>query len=145
MTHRPDRLISRQIFVAAPASEIFNLLADSARHGEIDGSGTIQSANVSNQRLALGATFGMSMKMGVPYKISNKVVEFEEGRRIAWQHFGGHTWRYILEPTDGGTIVTEEFDGNTAKSQIPLVLTGAYKKNAASIERTLSNLAAKFA
>ena len=40
----------------------------------------------------------MKMKIGAPYKILNEVVEFEEGRRIAWRHFAGHIWRYILEP-----------------------------------------------
>ena len=30
-------------------------------------------------------TFGMSMKMGVPYSMSNTVIEFEPDRRIAWQ------------------------------------------------------------
>ena len=52
----------------------------------------------------------MSMKIGVPYSISNTVVEFEEGSVIAWQHFGRHIWRYRLEPVPGGTTVTEEFD-----------------------------------
>jgi hypothetical protein len=87
----------------------------------------------------------MNMKMGVPYKMTNTVVEFEEGRRIAWQHLGGHTWRYILEPTDGGTIVTEEFDGNTAKTQLGLIVLRSYSHNAKAIEKTLANLAAKFA
>ena len=47
---------------------------------------------------------------GFPYKIRNTVVEFEEGRRIAWRHFGGHRWRYVLEPRGEGTHVTESFD-----------------------------------
>ena len=50
------------------------------------------------ERLSQGATFGMDMKpFGMPYKIRNTVVEFDEGRRIAWRHFGGHRWRYVLE------------------------------------------------
>ena len=62
-------------------------------------------------RLTKGADFGADMKLfGVPYKIHNKVVEFEEDRRIAWRHFGGHRWRYVLEPTAAGTLVTESFD-----------------------------------
>ena len=53
-------------------------------------------------RLSKGATFGVDMKLfGFPYKIRNTVVEFEEDRRVAWRHFGGHRWRYVLEPIDG--------------------------------------------
>ena len=43
---------------------------------------------------------------GLPYKITNRVVEFEADRRIAWRDFGGHRWRYGFSPTaDGGTVV----------------------------------------
>ena len=40
----------------------------------------------------------MDMKKGAPYKIKNKVVEFEPDRLIAWRHVGLHRWRYELEP-----------------------------------------------
>ena len=41
------------------------------------------------ERLSLGDSFGMKMRMGVPYRMRSKVVEFEPDRRIAWCHFGG--------------------------------------------------------
>jgi hypothetical protein len=31
----------------------------------------------------MGSTFGMSMQMGVPYSMTNTVIEFELDRRIA--------------------------------------------------------------
>jgi hypothetical protein len=134
-------VISRTAFVKAPPGTIFEILADPRRHGEIDGSGTIQNARVNAPaRLSLGATFGMDMKMGVPYRIVNTVVEFEENKQIAWRHFGGHIWRYILEPVNGGTQVTEQFDLRTAKSQLVLKLSKAETKNAKAIEKTLDNL-----
>ena len=37
------------------------------------------------ERLGLGATFGMSMHLGISYSMVNTVIEFEENRRIAWQ------------------------------------------------------------
>jgi hypothetical protein len=97
-------------------------------------------------RLTLGAKFGMSMKLGVPYKITNTVVEFEEGKQIAWRHFGGHIWRYILEPVGDGsqTKVTEQFDGNASKMPFALKLQKAHIRNKKSIEKTLDNLAALF-
>jgi hypothetical protein len=125
---------------------IFDLLADPRRHGEIDGSGSIQSAQIdAPERLSLDATFGMQMKIGVRYKITNTVVEFEEGKTIAWRHFGGHIWRYILEPVDGGTKVTEQFDWNKSKSPLILKLRKSPQDNAKSIEKTLENLVKRFA
>jgi hypothetical protein len=129
---------------AAPQT-IFDLLADPSKHGEIDGSGSVRNAQSSAPaRLSLGARFGMDMKLGVNYKITNEVVEFDEPRRIAWRHFGGHVWRYILEPVDGGTMVTEQFDWNTAKSPLMMRVMNYPAKNRVSIEKTLKRLADRF-
>ena len=104
-------MVSASRVIAASPEAIFDLLADPDQHHVIDGSGTVQAARSGNPtRLTLGAKFGMDMKMGVPYKITNEVVELEENRRIAWRHFGHHIWRYELEPVEGGTKVTESFD-----------------------------------
>ena len=146
MTSDPSRIVTRSTIVPAPAQVIFDLLADPRRHGEIDGSGSIQSAQINApERLSLNATFGMQMKIGLPYKITNTVVEFEEGKTIGWHHFGGHIWRYILEPVDGGTKVTEQFDWNKSKSPLVLKLRKSPQDNAKSIEKTLENLVKKFA
>jgi hypothetical protein len=141
----PAKIVSVTVSVKATPQEIFDLLADPSKHGEIDGSGSIQNAQSSApERLTLGAKFGMDMKIGVSYKITNEVVEFDEPRRIAWRHFGGHVWRYILEPTDGGTLVTEQFDWNTSKSQLLMRVMNYPAKNRASIEKTLERLAKRF-
>jgi hypothetical protein len=146
MTSDPSRIVSRSTIVPAPAQMIFDLLADPRRHNEIDGSGSVQSAQIdAPERLSLDATFGMQMKIGVRYKITNTVVEFEEGKTIAWRHFGGHIWRYILEPVDGGTKVTEQFDWNKSKSPFILKLRKSPQDNAKSIEKTLENLVKRFA
>ena len=109
----PKVSVSRVI--AAPAQKIFDLLADPRMHPVLDGSGTVKKSRDGNpQRLALGTRFGMDMRMGAPYRIRNTVVEFEEGRLIAWRHIGRHRWRYELEPVDGGTKVTETFDWSKA-------------------------------
>jgi uncharacterized protein YndB with AHSA1/START domain len=105
------RVISESVEIAAPAEVVFAILADPRQHARIDGSGSVQELLKGPERLSKGATFGMDMKLfGLPYKIRNTVVEFEEDRRIAWRHFGGHRWRYVLEPTATGTRVTESFD-----------------------------------
>lgn len=107
-----NKLISESIAVDAPLAAVFAIVADPRQHARIDGSGSVQSVTHGPERLSEGATFGAEMKLfGLPYKISNHVVEFEEDRRIAWRHFGGHRWRYEFAPTDdGGTQVTESFD-----------------------------------
>ncbi len=146
MTSDTTKIVSRSTIVPASAQMIFDLLADPRRHGEIDGSGSIQSAQLdAPERLSLNATFGMKMKIGLPYKITNTVVEFEETKTIAWRHFGGHIWRYILEPVDGGTKVTEQFDWNKSKSPLVLKLRNSPQENAKSMEKTLENLVKKFA
>jgi uncharacterized protein YndB with AHSA1/START domain len=130
-----------RVITASPEA-IFDVLADPARHGDIDGSGMVQNVRGESKRLELGSTFGMDMKLGpLPYRISNKVVELEENRLIAWAHFGGHRWRYELEPVDGGTKVTESFDWSTARIPQAIELMGYPKKHPANMEATLDRLA----
>jgi hypothetical protein len=141
----PNKVVSRETVVPSPPGAIFDLLADPRRHCEIDGSGSVRQSEIdAPERLSLGARFGMKMRIVVPYRITNEVVEFEEGRRIAWRHFGGHVWRYILEPVAGGTKVTEQFDWTNNRSPLMLKVMRAQENNAKSIERTLENLRERF-
>lgn len=136
-------IVSRSIVIDAPADVIFNLLADPRRHGEFDGSGSVREAVSGPERLAMGSTFRMDMRLGVPYRIGNTVKEFDEGRVIAWAHIGGHRWRYELEPLpDGSTRVIETFDATTARAPRALYLMDAYRRNARAIEETLPRLKA---
>ncbi|MBM3687274.1 MAG: dimethyladenosine transferase [Actinobacteria bacterium] len=136
-------IISRSIVVRAPAQGIFDILANPRRHPDFDGSGSVRVAISGPERLSAGAKFGMSMRLGVPYRVSSQVKEFDEGRLIAWAHLGGHRWRYVLEPlADGSTRVTETFDATTARSARALKLMDAYNRNTRAIEETLPRLAA---
>jgi uncharacterized protein YndB with AHSA1/START domain len=136
-----ERKVSVSRVIPADRQAIFDVLADPAMHPVIDGSGTVREVQDGGpERLAEGAKFGMDMKMGASYRILNTVVEFEEGRRIAWRHFHGHRWRYELADVDGGTEVTETFDWSTARSKLPLELAGIPKRNRAGMVRTLERL-----
>jgi uncharacterized protein YndB with AHSA1/START domain len=116
----PRDVVSVERVIAAPAQQIFEVLADPARHSEIDGSGSVKDPHPGTPaRLSLGATFGMSMKRGISYSMMNTVTEFDEPRRIAWSpkpvsgrgaRMVGRIWRYELEPVDGGTRVRETWD-----------------------------------
>jgi len=134
--------------IAAPPEAIFAYLVDPQKHREIDGSGTVRDAKGESQRLTLGSTFGMSMKMGLPYSMVSTVIEYEENRRIAWQthgptaigkYVGGRIWRYELEPAEGGTRVRESWDiRQESAATRPLVRKGAAKVRkdmAATLER----------
>ena len=70
-------VVSTERVIPAPAEVIFDLVADPARHPDIDGSGTVKQAKSDGGRLALGDTFGMSMHMGIGYSMFNTVTEFE--------------------------------------------------------------------
>jgi hypothetical protein len=143
--HDHGKVVSRSTVVPASADKIFDVLADARRHREFDGSGSVRDAFVdAPERLSLGAKFGMKMRIVVPYSMTNTVVEFEEGRRIGWRHVGGHVWRYILEPVEGGTKVTEEFDWSTNRAPLMLKVMNAQKNNANAIDKTLGRLVAMF-
>ena len=73
-----SRQVSRTAIVATTPEKIFGLLADPAQHPLIDGSGTVRAAQPGGpDRLSLGATFGMDMKLGPSYKILN--IRAQEG------------------------------------------------------------------
>lgn len=129
--------------MAASPEVIFDLLADPSKHGLFDGSGMVQKSTTESVRLSMGAKFAMSMKFKfLPYRIGNTVVEYEENRLIAWQHFGKHRWRYELEPIDADTtLVTETFDWSTSRSAKGIETAGYPKTNLANIEKTLERLA----
>ncbi len=145
--------VSVERVIAAPAGKIFELLADPARHHDIDGSGTVRAAKEPPARLAMGARFGMSMHLVIGYSMLNEVIEFDDGKRIAWQTrpasdrqaklFGGRIWRYELEPAGTGTRVRETWDVGREKGPLRYVLRiGPSKQHTrAAMEKTLANIA----
>jgi uncharacterized protein YndB with AHSA1/START domain len=136
------RAVSRTRFIKASPEAIFEVISNPAKHALIDGSGSVQSAQQGGPAaLVMGTEFGMNMKIGVPYKMQNTVVEFEPGRLIAWRHFGGHRWRWQIAPAEGGAMVTETFDWSTGKSPFFIELARYPARNAKSMEKSLVRLA----
>jgi uncharacterized protein YndB with AHSA1/START domain len=137
--------------IKATPEAIFDILADPSKHSLIDGSGMLQQAtDTRSERLALGDTFGMPMKMGVKYSTQSTVVEFEENRRIAWQtgpkgklerYVAGRIWRYELEPRDGATLVRESWDITGDHQRVLLKLGDIWSgKTRRDMELTLARL-----
>lgn len=142
-------VVSVERTIAAPPEAIFDLIADPERHRDIDGSGTVRDAKGESQRLELGSTFGMSMKMGLPYSMVSTVVEFEENRLLAWQtrgpgpigkHVAGRIWRYELEPVDGGTLVRESWDIRQESAITKPVVRMAAGKTRENMAKTLERI-----
>ena len=136
-------LVSVTRLIAADRQWLFDMVADPAQHPAIDGSGSVRAARPGNpDRLSLGATFSMDMKLGTDYKIRNTVVEFDEPSVIAWRHFNGHIWRYrFADAPGGGTQVTEEWDARPVWNRFALVLLGFPQRNRAGMTATLERMA----
>ncbi|MYR06705.1 polyketide cyclase [Gordonia sp. SID5947] len=101
--------------IVAPAARIFELIADPARQPEWDGNDNLSDAAPGGRVTAVGEVFAMTLTNGAVRE--NHVVEFEEGRLIAWKPAEegaepvGHLWRWELEPDgDTSTLVTHTYD-----------------------------------
>ena len=138
------RKVCRTAEVHAPAGEVFAIVADPRRHGELDGSGTVHDTVSGPSRLSAGARFSVKMTWyGLPYQVTSRVTEFTEDRVVEWQHPLGHRWRWELTPLgEDRTQVTETFDYSRVGSlrARSLEIYGAPARNAKGIEATLRQL-----
>jgi uncharacterized protein YndB with AHSA1/START domain len=110
-----SRVVSASREIAAEPELIFELIADPAQQPRWDANDNLQEA-VAGQRVR-GAGEVFRTTLTIDSVRENHVVEFEEGRRIAWRpaEVGrrppGHLWRWELEPLGGGrTLVTHTYD-----------------------------------
>jgi uncharacterized protein YndB with AHSA1/START domain len=127
--------------IHAPASAIFELLADPAGHERIDGSGSVRGARGGSKQLSLGDTFSVRIRLGVPHVSSTKVIEVDQDRRIAGQPtLGRQIRRYELTPGGGGTLVRETFDGSKYLGRPLLGVLGVIPKHRVNMARTLDRI-----
>ena len=135
--------------IPAPPEPIFALLADPRRHKDFDGSGTVRNAKNLPDTLELGAQFGMSMRVGIPYSMVSTVIEYEPNRVIAWQTYppghahrlaGGRIWRYELEPVEGGTLVRETWD--ISQERMKVIVEPARARTIIGMTKTLERIEA---
>jgi uncharacterized protein YndB with AHSA1/START domain len=136
------RVVSASRDVAADAERIFELIADPSRQPLWDGNDNLAEAAPGQRVRATGGTFTMRTTMG--FLRENHVVEFEEGRRIAWrpaepdQEPFGHLWRWELEPTDAThTRVTHTYDWTqlTDEERLPRARATTADRLRASLDR----------
>jgi uncharacterized protein YndB with AHSA1/START domain len=155
-----DPMSEKQIQVtgtlAAPPERVFALLADPARHTELDGAGMLRGLESGPSPVTgTGDAFVMNMNQdGLgDYRMRSEITAFEAGRRIAWapaihppgalNHLigeldpSGHQYIWELEHADGGTQVTHTYDWSGVKDEnaLPLYPRVSAEQLAGSIER----------
>jgi uncharacterized protein YndB with AHSA1/START domain len=113
--HEEPRVVSASCEIAAGPEQIFELIADPAQQPRWDGNDNLAAAAAGQRVRGVGDVFTMTLTGGAVRE--NHVVEFNEGRRIAWtpaepgRQPPGHLWRWELEPIDpSGTRVTQTYD-----------------------------------
>ena len=136
------RIVSAQLVIDAPAARIFELIADPVEQPRWDGNDNLDVAPAGQRVHAVDDVFTMRTTKG--HVRENHVVEFEEGRLIAWrpaepgQAPPGHLWRWELEPIDAErTQVTHTYDWTelSDEKRRPRALATTSDRLMASVER----------
>ena len=135
-------MVSASREVAAGAERIFDLIADPAAQPRWDGNDNLAVAPAGQRVRRAGDVFTMTLTRGEVRE--NHVVEFEEGRRIAWtpaepgREPPGHLWRWELEPAGPSrTRVTHTYDWTrlTDEGRLPRARATTADRLRASLDR----------
>jgi uncharacterized protein YndB with AHSA1/START domain len=143
------RILSASREIAAGAGTIFELIADPARQPSWDGNDNLAVAAAGQRVRGVGEVFAMTLSKTSGVR-DNRVVEFEEGRLIAWmpgdvgQEPAGHLWRWQLEPLDESrTLVIQTYDWTGLRPDTPEKrLRRAQSTTTDMLEASLDRLAA---
>jgi uncharacterized protein YndB with AHSA1/START domain len=139
------RIVTASCEIAASSERIFELIADPAEQPRWDGNDNLKEAAPGQRVRAVGDIFTMRLTVGSVRE--NHVVDFVEGRRIAWrpaevgQAPPGHMWVWELEPLGPAlTLVTQTYDWTdlTDEERFPR----ARATTAEKLEASLARLAA---
>jgi uncharacterized protein YndB with AHSA1/START domain len=140
--HEVPRVVSSSREIAAGPEQIFELIADPARQPRWDGNDNLRFASAGQRVRRVGDVFTTTITTGAVRE--NHVVEFEEGRRIAWtpaeqgRRPPGHLWRWELEPAGASrTRVTCTYDWTrlTDRNRLPRARATTTEKLQASLDR----------
>ncbi len=135
-------MVSASREIAAGPARIFELIADPAAQPRWDGNDNLAAAAAGQRVRRTGDMFTMTLTHGSIRE--NHVVEFEEGRRIAWmpsepgQERPGHLWRWELEPAGASrTRVTHTYDWTqlTDEKRLPRARATTAGRLRASLDR----------
>ena len=136
------RVVSASREIAAGPELIFELIADPDQQPRWDGNDNLARAAGGQRVRQAGDVFAMTLTMGQVRE--NHVVEFDEGRLIAWtpaepgKQPPGHLWRWELEPAGPSrTQVTCTYDWTrlTDEKRLPRARATTADKLRASLDR----------
>ena len=136
------RVVSASREIAAGPGRIFELIADPAQQPRWDGNDNLAGAPEGQRVRQRGDVFTMTLTRGSIRE--NHVVEFDEGRRIAWipaepgQRPPGHLWRWELERAGASrTLVTCTYDWTrlTDEARLPRARATTADRLQASLDR----------
>jgi uncharacterized protein YndB with AHSA1/START domain len=140
--HEAPRVVSATREIEAGPAPIFDLIADPAEQPRWDGNDNLASAAAGQRVRRTGDVFRTTLTRGEVRE--NHVVEFDEGRRIAWrpaepgQPPPGHLWRWELEQVGPSvTRVTHTYDWTqlTDEMRLPRARATTAGKLMASLDR----------
>ncbi|HXW35281.1 MAG TPA: SRPBCC family protein [Acidimicrobiales bacterium] len=144
MTSKEDseRVVIATREIAAGAERIFELIADPSQQPRWDGNDNLAEAAEGQRVQAVGEMFTVTTKRANVRE--NHVVEFAEGRRIAWkpaepgQKPPGHLWRWELQPiqpTRTRVIHTYDWTRLTDEERFPRARWTTVDRLEASLDR----------
>jgi Polyketide cyclase / dehydrase and lipid transport len=150
-----ERIEVQRLIEAEPAA-VFAVLRDPQGHVAIDSSGMLQSADGEPVQ-AVGDSFVVHMdreslndfpELG-RYDVTVRISVYEQDREIAWTILGrirpqiGHVYGYLLEPAEGGTLVTSYYDWSGIDQHwrdagiFPVISEGALRATLGILARTV--------
>jgi hypothetical protein len=151
-----DERIEVQRTIAADPAAIFKVVSDPKGHVAIDASGMLLGST-GDPATAVGDSFVIHMDrealndfpMG-RYEVTVIITKYEQDREIAWTILGqikpqiGHVYGYKLEPTDGGTLVTQYYDWSEIDpvwkeaNIFPIISEGSLRATLGILSRTVA-------
>jgi len=137
-----SRVVSASREMAAGPARIFELIADPAQQPRWDGNDNLAEAPAGQRVRRAGDVFTMTLIRGGIRE--NHVVEFDEGRLIAWmpaevgKRPPGHLWRWELEPAGASrtrVIHTYDWTRLTDRNRLPRARWTTADRLRASLDR----------
>ena len=136
------KVVSAELDIAAPAAEVFELIADPGRQPEWDGNDNLGAAAQGQRVTSAGSTFITTLTKGAVRE--NHIVGFEEGRLIAWKpsEVGGEPfgqkWTWEIEATgERSSLVRQTYDWTALRDpqRLPRAQSTKAENLLASMER----------
>ena len=149
-----DERIEVQRTISADPAAIFRVLADPQGHVSIDSSGMLMDAT-GEPVTTVGDSFVVHMDrealndypMG-EYDVTVSIVTYDQDREIAWTILGqlniGHVYGYVIEPIEGGSLVTSYYDWSDITSEwreagiFPVIPEAALRATLGILARTVT-------